>query len=102
VAVFCDIDSVRVEVPDPGAARDAGLNAAVAPAGSPEALRARAELKPPETAVVIVLVPLTPLAVRVTETDAGEAEIVNAGAVTVSVTVAVCVSEPAAPVTVMV
>ena len=68
-------------------------------AGSPEALNAMAELKPPETAVVMVLVPLAP---RATVTDAGEAEIVNAGAVTVSVTAAVCVSEPAVPVTVMV
>jgi hypothetical protein len=74
-----------------------GLNEAVTPGGSPAALRAMAELKPPETAVVTVLVPLEP---RATETDAG-AEIVNAGAVIVSVTVAVCVSEPAVPVTVI-
>ena len=91
--------SVRIEDPDPGAAMEAGLNAAVTPVGSPDALRAIAELKPPETAVVMVLVPLAP---RATGTDAGEAEIVNAGAVTVSVTVAVCVWVPAVPVTVTV
>ena len=91
--------SVRVEDPEPGAAIDAGLNAAVAPDGSPDALRAIAELKPPEIAAWMVLVPLAPCT---TETDAGDAAMVNAGAVTVSATVAVCVNVPAAPVTVTV
>ena len=90
--------SVRVEDPEPGAAIDVGLNAAVAPVGSPDALSAIAELKPPETVVVMVLVPWAPCA---TDTDAGEAEMVNAGAVTVSDTVAVCVSPPPVPVTVI-
>lgn len=78
---------------------DAGLNAAVAPAGSPDALREMVELKPPETAVVIVLVPLAPW---VTETEAGEAVMVNAVAVTVTVkeTAVVFVSPPPVPVTV--
>ena len=88
-----------VEDPEPGAPIDAGLNAAVAPVGSPDALRAIAALKPPETAVVMVLVPWYPWA---TETEAGEAVMVNAGTVTVRDTVAVCVSLPPVPVTVIV
>jgi hypothetical protein len=91
--------SVRVDDPEPGAAIDPGPNEAVAPAGSPDALRPIAELKPPETAVVILLVPLDP---RATHNDAGEAAIVNAGAVTVRDTVAVCVIPPPIPVTVTV
>ena len=91
--------SVRVEDPEPGAAMDAGLNAAVVPEGSPEALSAIAELKPPEAVVVMVLVPWAPGAA---DTDAGAATMVNAGTVTVSETVAVCVSPPAVPVTVTV
>jgi hypothetical protein len=91
--------SVRVEDPEPGAPIGVVLNAAVAPPGSPEALSTIAELKPPETAVVIVLVPLAPCT---TDTDAGEAVMVNAGVVTVSDTVAVWVSPPPAPVTVTV
>ena len=91
--------SVRVDDPEPGAAIDPGPNEAVAPAGSPDALRPIAELKPPETAVVILLVPLDP---RATHNDAGEAAIVNAGAVTVRDTVAVRVIPPPIPVTVTV
>ena len=91
--------SVMVEVPEPGAAIDTGLNAAVVPVGSPDALRPIAELKPPETVVVIVLVPLAPW----TETEVGEAAMVNAGTVvTVRETVAVCVVLPPVPVTVIV
>ena len=89
--------SVRVEDPEPGAPIGVVLNAAVAPPGSPEALSTIAELKPPETAVVMVLVPLAPCA---TETDAGEAAMVNPA--TVSVTLAVCVKPPPVPVTVTV
>jgi hypothetical protein len=50
--------SVMVEDPEPGAAIDAGLNVAVVAVGSPDGLRLRAiaELKPPETVVVIVTV----------------------------------------------
>ena len=92
-------ENVNVEDPEPGAEIDAGLNEAEAFAGSPDTLRAIAELKPPETVVVILLVPLAPWA---TETEVGEAEIVKAGAVTVSVTVDVWVMPPPVPVTVMV
>lgn len=78
--------SVRVEVPEPGAAMDEVLNAAVTPVGSPEALRVMAELKPPEMAVVMVMVPFT---AGVMDTDAGDAVRVNAGEPTVRVTDAV-------------
>lgn len=47
---------VRVELPLPGAAMEAGLKLAVTPAGNPEADSATAELKPPLTVVEMVLV----------------------------------------------
>jgi hypothetical protein len=53
-----------------------GLKVTVTPAGCPEALKAIAESNPPETAVVIVEVPLLP---TTTLTDVGEAARVNAG-----------------------
>ena len=55
----------------------------------PDAVSEIAELKPPETAVVMVLVPFAPWT---TETDVGEAAMLNAGVapeVTVRETVAV-------------
>ena len=55
-----DVAIVIVDVPDPGAAIDAGENVAVAPLGNPLALSEMAELKPPETDVVIVLLPDVP------------------------------------------
>ena len=64
-----------VELPEPGAAIAVGLKATVAPAGSPDALKPMAELKPPDTAVVIVLIPLFPGA---TEIEPGDAVIVKA------------------------
>lgn len=69
---------VRVELPEPGAAIDAGLNAAVTPEGSPLAESDIAELKPPETVVEIVLVPLPPAA---TERLVGDALSVKFGEV---------------------
>ena len=48
--------NVRVELPLPGAAMELGLKLAVTPEGSPETERATEELKPPLTAVEIVLV----------------------------------------------
>jgi hypothetical protein len=65
-----------VEEPEPGAAIEVGLKLTVTPLGAPEAVRAMAELNPPEIAVVIVELPLLP---ATTETDEGEAEIVKAG-----------------------
>ena len=50
---------------------DVGLKATVTPVGWPDADSAIAESKPPETAVVIVEVPLLP---STTETEVGEAE----------------------------
>jgi len=67
---------VIVELPEPGAAIDVGLKPTVTPDGWPLADRPMAESKPPETAVVIVDVPLLPCA---TETEVGEAEIVKLG-----------------------
>ena len=60
--------NVSVEDPAPGAAIDAGLKAAVVVSGSPDALSTIAELKPPETVVVMVLVPWAP---RAAATDVG-------------------------------
>ena len=71
---------LMVELPEPGAAIDAGLKLTVTPAGWPDAVKAMAELKPPEIPVVIVDVPLPPWT---TETDPGEAEMVKSGLVDV-------------------
>src|SRR3954452_16357118 len=70
---------VSVELPAPGAAIEDGLKEAVTPAGRPEAESAMAELKPPETAVVIVEVLVLPCT---TETEVGAAAIVKSGVVT--------------------
>src|ERR1700677_4940197 len=61
---------VSVELPEPGAAMDVGLKAAVTPVGRPEADKAIAELNPPETVVVMVEVPVAPWAM---ETEVGDA-----------------------------
>lgn len=93
---------VNVDEPEPGAAMDAGLSVAVTPVGWPEAVKATAESKPPETVVVRVELPLAPCA---TETAVGEAVSVKAGvalAVTVSEIAAVWVMLPPVPVTVIV
>ena len=93
--------SVKVDVPEPGAAMDVGLKLAVTPVGMPLADNATAELNPPETAVVMVDEPLLPAA---TETEVGEADSVNAGvatAVTVSETPVVWVMPSPEPVTVI-
>jgi hypothetical protein len=70
--------NVNVELPEPGAAMDVGLNAAVTPEGRPLAESDTAELKPPETVVEIVLVPLLPAA---TERLVGDALNVKFGEV---------------------
>jgi hypothetical protein len=91
--------NVAVEVPDPGAAIDDGLKLTVTPVGCPVADNATAELKPllpVEVMVEVLLFPCT------TEMEVGLAVIDNVGAaVTVSVTVDVCVSPPPMPVTVI-
>jgi hypothetical protein len=65
---------LTLEVPDP--VMDVGLKPTVTPVGWPEALRAIDELNPPEAVVVTVDVPTAPCA---TETEDGEAEMVNVG-----------------------
>ena len=102
VAAVAATTSVSVDEPDPGAAIEAGLKVAVTPLGRPDADKATAELKPPETDVLMEEVPLLPCT---TETDVGEAASVKAGApaaVTVSETVAECVIPPPVPVIVIV
>ena len=92
---------VKVDVPEPGAAMDVELKLAVTPVGAPDAVRAIAELKPPDTAVVMVETPLLPCT---TEMEVGEAVSVKAGlaaAVTVSEIVADSVRPPPVPVTVI-
>ena len=68
--------NVTVEVPAPGAAIDVGLKLTVTPEGWPLAERATAALNPPETAVVMVEVPLLPCT---TETAVGAAARVKLG-----------------------
>src|SRR5262249_12579443 len=69
VAVLLAVN-VNVELPEPGAAIDAGLNEAVTPAGKPVAERETAALNPFATVVEMVLVLVPPWA---RETLAGEA-----------------------------
>lgn len=99
VPMVAVLDAVKVSALVPVV--DAGLNAAVTPAGSPLALRATLPANPPEGATVIVLAPVPPCA---TETLAGAADKAKLGVllVTVRTSVAVCVSVPLTPVTVMV
>src|SRR5215475_8218795 len=63
-----DTVKVSVELPAPGAPIEEGLKEAVTPAGRPEAESAMAELKPPEIAVVTVVLPEPPCAM---ETEVG-------------------------------
>jgi hypothetical protein len=76
VAVLLAV-KVRVELPEPGAAMDAGLNEAVTPEGSPVAESETAELNPPETVVEMLVALLPPCA---TETLVGEALTAKSGA----------------------
>jgi hypothetical protein len=90
-----------VDEPEPGAAIEVGLKLAVTPVGAPEAESETAELNPPETVVLIVDVPELPCS---TEMLPGELDIAKSGvvaAVTVRLTVVVCVFPPPEPVTVM-
>jgi hypothetical protein len=93
--------SLRVDVPEPGAARDEGVRVAVTPVGMPLADKATAELKLPERALVIVELPELP---RDTVSEVGEAlreKLAGAGAVTVRLTVVEFVMPPPMPVTVI-
>lgn len=92
--------TVMVDVPEPGAAMELGLKVTVCPLPCPEADKLIAELKPPETAVVILDVPELPLATLI---DVGDALTVKPGVVpvTVSETVVVSTVLPEVPVTLM-
>jgi hypothetical protein len=91
--------NVAVELPDPGAANDDGLKLTMTPNGCPDADNATTELNPPTTVEVMADAPLLPCT---TETAVGLAASENVGAaVTVSVTVDVCVTPPPMPVTVI-
>lgn len=81
--------SVKVELPPPGAAIEAGLKLAVTPEGSPDADREIAELKPPLTVVEIVLLPKLPCGTLRLAVDALSVKSGVAAAVTVSATVTV-------------
>lgn len=103
VPVLAVRETVRVkcEVPEPGAAIDAGLKLAVTPEGSAEFESAIAELNEPVVAVVTVAYPLWPSS---REPGLGETEMVKlpaTAAVTVRVTVVVSVVAPEVPVIVM-
>ena len=76
VAVVEATVRVKVEVPDPGAAIEVGLNAAVTPVGRPLADKATAASKPSTTAVVIVEAPLLPCT---TDMELGEPAMVKVG-----------------------
>lgn len=92
VAAVVPTVRVTVDVPEPGAAMDVGLKLTVTPVGWPDADNPMAELKEPDTAVVMTDVPLLPCA---TETAFGEAEMLKfAGPVTTRLTVVVCVTPP--------
>ena len=65
---------LTLELPEP--VMEVGLKPTVTPVGWPEALRAIDELKPPDATVVTVEEPAAPCA---TETEEGEAEMVNVG-----------------------
>ena len=69
---------LALELPEP--VMEVGLKETVTPVGWPEALRAIDELKPPVATVVTVDEPTAPCT---TETEEGEAEMVNVGEVEV-------------------
>jgi hypothetical protein len=67
--VEASTEIVSVDEPDPGAAIDDGLKAAVVPAGRPEADSAIEELKLPESVEVIVEEPVPPWPTVIDEAD---------------------------------
>lgn len=94
--------TVIVEVPEPGAAIELGLNVTLLPFPAPEAVKLIAELKPPEIAVLIVEVPV-PDPLREIVIVVGDAPIVKLGLVPVTTneTVVVEVVLPEVPFTVI-
>ena len=81
--------NVSVELPPPGAAIDAGLKLAVTPVGSPEAVSDTAELKPPVTAVEMVVLPELPCVMVRFAGDAARLKLGAAEGLTVNATVVV-------------
>ncbi len=81
--------NVNVELPLPGVAMDAGLKLVVTPVGSPDAERDTAELKPPLTAVEIVVLPELPWMTERLAGDALRVKLGAAAALTVRATVVV-------------
>ena len=78
---------------------DVGLKLAVTPAGKPATVNATLPVNPPVRAIVIVSVPLAP---KLIARLVGLADSEKSGAFTVRLIVAVCVSPPPVPVTVIV
>ncbi len=81
--------SVRVDVPLPGAAIDAGAKLAVTPAGKPDAESETAELNPPLTVVEIEELPEVPCTNERLVGDALSVKFGDAAALTVTAIVAV-------------
>jgi hypothetical protein len=75
--------NVRVDVPEPGAARLPGFSVAVTPEGTPEAESAIADEKPPVMVEVILLVPLAPCAMLTLDGEAASEKIAAGGVLTV-------------------
>ncbi len=79
-----------------------GLNDAVTPLPMPEADKVTLPVKPFEGVIVIVVVPFADRSIVKLVGDAERVKLPAAGAVTVKLTVVVCVMPPPVPVTVMV
>lgn len=99
LAVVDAILTVMVAVPAPGAGMVLGLNVTVAPGGWPEALSEMGALKPPNTAVVTVIMAEDPGG---TLTDLADGVIENVGVATLSKTLVVWTLPPPVPLTVRV
>jgi len=92
-----------VDVPEPGAAIEAGVKVTITWRGSPDADKEMAESKPLPAVVVIVEVPEPP---QLRLNELGDAAMLKSPplppvVVTVKVTVVVCVMPPPVPVTVI-
>ena len=92
--------TVMVDFPAPGAAMELGLKLTLWLLPPKPTDKAIAALKPPETVVVIVVVPELPRTTLIVEGDAPTVKF-GFGPVTVSETLVVSVMEPDVPVTVM-
>ena len=102
VPAFAVLDTVMVavELPDP-LAMEVGLKVTVTPVGIPDADNAIADLKPPEGAAVILLVPWPPGATLTLVGAAFRVKLPPLAAETTRETIVVSLVLPAVPVTVM-